>query len=309
MPKDSDGDGCYDEDDPCPFDPEDIDGFEDGDCCPDADNDRDAICDPWVADKNLGAKYASICHGRDQCPDIPEDKDGFEDEDGCPDADNDKDGICDPWVADQGQAEKYASICHGRDQCPDIPEDFDKFEDEDGCPDPDNDKDRICDPWVASQGQVEKYASVCRLSDKCPEIPENYNGIEDDDGCPDEAPSKARIEGNKIVILDVILFYFDKTVIKPESYPVLQDVVQILKTHPEITKIRVEAHTDLRGPDVYNLWLSQGRAKAVMDYLLKAGIDPARLTSQGYGETKPLFKKAKNEQEHQANRRVEFTIL
>ncbi|HEY4183663.1 MAG TPA: thrombospondin type 3 repeat-containing protein, partial [Polyangia bacterium] len=75
---DADGDGVSDDDDLCPTVPEDRDGFEDTDGCPDPDNDRDGI--PDAADK---------------CPDQPEDKDGFEDQDGCPDPDNDKDGIPD----------------------------------------------------------------------------------------------------------------------------------------------------------------------------------------------------------------------
>ena len=104
---DNDGDGILDVDDKCPLDPEDKDNFEDEDGCPDLDNDKDTILD--VDDK---------------CPLEPEDKDGFEDEDGCPDPDNDGDGVLDPV-----------------DQCPDELEDKDGFADEDGCPDPDNDSD------------------------------------------------------------------------------------------------------------------------------------------------------------------------
>src|SRR5215813_3660857 len=74
--EDRDGDGKYA--DPCPTEPEDKDGFQDDDGCPDPDNDRDGIPDP-----------------NDKCPTEPEDKDGFEDEDGCPDKDNDKDGVLD----------------------------------------------------------------------------------------------------------------------------------------------------------------------------------------------------------------------
>jgi len=110
-PGDADGDGIKDDVDRCPKDPEDKDGFEDQDGCPDPDNDKDGIADR-----------------SDKCPDEPEDKDGFEDEDGCPDLDNDKDGIAD---AD--------------DRCTDQPEDKDGFEDQDGCPDPDNDKDGVPD--------------------------------------------------------------------------------------------------------------------------------------------------------------------
>jgi len=106
---DRDGDGILDDDDECPDDPEDKDGFQDEDGCPDIDNDNDGILDR-----------------ADSCPNEPEDKDDFEDEDGCPEADNDKDGLADPI-----------------DQCPNDPEDMDGFEDDDGCPDCDNDGDGV----------------------------------------------------------------------------------------------------------------------------------------------------------------------
>ncbi len=111
VPSDRDRDGIVDELDRCPDDPEDKDGFEDQDGCPDDDNDKDGVIDR-----------------HDDCPMDPEDKDGFEDGDGCPDLDNDKDGLPDKV-----------------DRCPDEPEDKDGFEDQDGCPDDDNDKDGILD--------------------------------------------------------------------------------------------------------------------------------------------------------------------
>ena len=108
---DFDKDGIMDKVDKCPKDPEDKDGFEDQDGCPENDNDKDGILDP-----------------SDKWPNVPEDLDGFEDTDGCPEVDNDKDGIMDVV-----------------DKCPMDPEDKDGFEDQDGCPDPDNDKDAILD--------------------------------------------------------------------------------------------------------------------------------------------------------------------
>jgi outer membrane protein OmpA-like peptidoglycan-associated protein len=98
---DKDGDGIPDSIDACPNEPEDKDGFQDEDGCPDPDNDGDGIPDTV-----------------DKCPNEPEDKDGFEDEDGCPDDDNDGDGIPDAV-----------------DKCPNDPETVNGFEDEDGCPD------------------------------------------------------------------------------------------------------------------------------------------------------------------------------
>jgi hypothetical protein len=109
--RDSDGDGIPDVRDRCPNEPEDKDGFEDADGCPDPDNDQDGIPD-----------------AQDKCPNEPEDKDGFQDEDGCPDPDNDGDGIPD-----------------SQDKCPNEPEDHDGFQDADGCPDFDNDHDGIPD--------------------------------------------------------------------------------------------------------------------------------------------------------------------
>jgi outer membrane protein OmpA-like peptidoglycan-associated protein len=106
---DRDGDGVPDHADACPDEPEDKDGFEDQDGCPDPDNDRDGIVD-----------------GADRCPDQPEDKDGFEDQDGCPDPDNDHDGVPDAV-----------------DRCPDVPEPADGFQDGDGCPNEDVDGDGI----------------------------------------------------------------------------------------------------------------------------------------------------------------------
>jgi OOP family OmpA-OmpF porin len=98
---DRDGDGIPDDLDKCPNEPEDKDGFQDEDGCPDLDNDGDGIPDTL-----------------DKCPNEPEDKDGFQDEDGCPDPDNDGDGI--PDVIDK---------------CPNEPETFNNYQDADGCPD------------------------------------------------------------------------------------------------------------------------------------------------------------------------------
>jgi hypothetical protein len=98
---DHDRDGVPDDVDKCPDEPEDKDGFEDDDGCPDPDNDHDGIAD-----------------AKDKCPNVAEDRDGFEDEDGCPDPDNDHDGIPDRF-----------------DHCPNQPETINGIDDEDGCPD------------------------------------------------------------------------------------------------------------------------------------------------------------------------------
>jgi outer membrane protein OmpA-like peptidoglycan-associated protein len=124
-PKDSDGDGIPDKIDHCPFEPEDKDGFEDQDGCPDPDNDKDTILDKV-----------------DKCPNEPEDFDQFEDTDGCPDLDNDKDGVpdgADKCPIEAGPVENGGcpdkdkdgdGVVDRLDKCPDVPGD----KDNEGCP-------------------------------------------------------------------------------------------------------------------------------------------------------------------------------
>lgn len=117
-----------------------------------------------------------------------------------------------------------------------------------------------------------------------------------------------RLVTGKLENIGKVLFDLDKDTIKEESHPVLNEVVSILNRYPEITRIRVEAHTDSLSSDEYNLRLSTRRAKSVMDYLIKGGIDTQRLTSIGYGESKPIAINTTLEGRAQ-NRRVEFVIL
>jgi hypothetical protein len=68
---DSDDDGIPNKYDLCKKEPEDFDNFEDTDGCPDVDNDKDGVCDPWVSERGQSAKYASVCKGKDNCPEVP----------------------------------------------------------------------------------------------------------------------------------------------------------------------------------------------------------------------------------------------
>ena len=285
---DTDGDGISDADDACIEDPEDFDDFEDADGCPEPDNDADGIPDtkdecPNDAEDVDGFEDANGCpdpdndgdgilDAQDACPDDAEDVDGFEDDDGCPELDNDGDGIDDP-----------------ADGCPMVAEDLDGFQDSDGCPEPDNDGDGFPD-----------------AEDLCPNEPENVNDFKDDDGCPDDVI--AVVSGEKIVILEKILFKYNRDTILKRSYPVLEAVKNTLIENPRIKKIRIEGHTDDKGSDSYNQKLSEKRATAIMRYLVEAGIDPDRLMAVGYGEARPL-ESNETEEGRERNRRVEFTIL
>jgi outer membrane protein OmpA-like peptidoglycan-associated protein len=120
-------------------------------------------------------------------------------------------------------------------------------------------------------------------------------------------PARVVMTTQKLEILDKVFFDTNKTTIKKISYPLLNEVARVLLDHPEIVMVRVEGHTDSRGSDVANLKLSDGRAKAVRAYLIKAGVAPDRLNAVGYGETKPVDP-ADNEAAWEKNRRVEFVI-
>src|SRR5450432_1658851 len=262
------------------------------------------IFEPNVGDRD-GDGYKDDVDG---CPDDPEDFDDFEDADGCPDPDNDKDGILDeddkcpndPETKNGFQDEDGCpdtttndrdgdGIPDDVDKCPDDPEDKDGFEDADGCPDPDNDKDRILD-----------------VNDKCPNEPETYNGFEDEDGCPDKG--RIIVHQHKLEILDKIYFETDKDEIKAISFPLLDAIAATLKGNPQITLIEIQGHADERGDDAHNLDLTERRAASVRRALDERNVEPGRLKSHGYGETKPICTQH-NEECWSQNRRVEFIIL
>jgi outer membrane protein OmpA-like peptidoglycan-associated protein len=287
---DSDRDGIADASDNCPHLPEDKDGYDDNDGCPDVDNDADGILDaddrcPEEAEDEDGYEDEDGCPEKDndgdgfadaddECPMKAEDKDGFEDNDGCPEEDNDVDGIVD---AD--------------DQCPNEAEDVDGYQDDDGCPDLDRDKDGIAD-----------------ADDLCPDKAEVINGFEDEDGCPDKGKSKVRVTQDRIHIEEKIFFDTNKATIKERSNNILGQIVSVMKAHPEITKVRIGGHTDSRGDNDHNLALSQRRANAVREYLIVNGISQNRIESKGFGETTPVADNA-SETGREKNRRVEFTIV
>ena len=118
----------------------------------------------------------------------------------------------------------------------------------------------------------------------------------------------AEVKAERIDIKDSVFFETSKAVIKSESFAMLDQVATILKDHPEITRMRVEGHTDNRGNDAYNLDLSKRRAASVVDYLVSKGVDRVRLESEGYGETKPLDT-ANTSAAWAKNRRVDFFIV
>jgi outer membrane protein OmpA-like peptidoglycan-associated protein len=117
----------------------------------------------------------------------------------------------------------------------------------------------------------------------------------------------AEVTAERIDIRDSVYFETNKAIIKPESFPLLNQVAAILKEHEEILLLRVEGHTDIRGSDSANLSLSRRRAAAVRTYLIEQGVDAERLVSEGFGERKPIAE-GNNEAAWSRNRRVDFFI-
>jgi outer membrane protein OmpA-like peptidoglycan-associated protein len=117
----------------------------------------------------------------------------------------------------------------------------------------------------------------------------------------------APVEIGQVIRLNNVFFDFDKWDLRPESFIELNRVVKLLEENPGI-EIEMSAHTDSRGTDDYNFRLSDNRARSVMNYIISRNINSTRITSHGYGETKPV---ATNDTDdgRQLNRRVEFTIL
>ncbi|SEU37582.1 OmpA family protein [Stigmatella erecta] len=181
-----------------------------------------------------------------------------------------------------------------------------------GCPLRDSDGDGVTDDLDACPTEVGTAArsgcpirdndgdGVANEDDRCPDVPAGPGGK---NGCP-----LARLQGNKILILEPINFATDQDILLSESLPILEEVSQMLKTHPEIQRLLVEGHTDSRASDEYNLELSRRRAASIRVYLEESGVEPERLCSQGFGRSRPVAEN-KNEEGMALNRRVEFTVL
>lgn len=209
---------------------------------------------------------------------------------GCPYIDRDKDGVLDKI-----------------DKCPDTPGPVDN----NGCPYTDKDKDGIFDK-----------------DDKCPDAPglARYNGCpapdtdgdgltDEEDKCPTEKGTVAT-NGCPVIKQEVIqkvqkaaksiAFKVNKTELTPASYKVLDEVVTLLKEDASL-KLQIEGHTSAEGPRELNMRLSRERAEAVKKYLESKGVDPSRLSAQGFGPDRPL-NEGRTSEEKAKNRRVELKL-
>jgi OOP family OmpA-OmpF porin len=112
------------------------------------------------------------------------------------------------------------------------------------------------------------------------------------------------VTDTETTILDVVEFAPGTALLRPTSFPILGAVADTLRGNPSITLLEVQSHTSGRGDHAANLTLTDQRANLIMNYLIAHGIEPARLTAQGYGDSEPIDVAAPDK-----NERVSFLIL
>ncbi len=288
---DTDGDGILDEDDACPT----VAGI--------ASDDPDKHGCPAVAPPDSDGD--GIIDADDACPQVA----GLPNEDkakhGCPPPpDSDGDGIID-----------------AKDACPKVAGEPNTDVSKHGCPPPgDKDGDGIIDEQDACP-DVAGVANADKSKNGCPP-PADSDGdgiIDDEDACPKKAgiphkdPNKngcpkVVVKGKEIIILERVEFDLNKATIRPVSNKLLDEIARIFKENDFIKLVEVQGHTDKRGSRAYNKALSQRRAQAVVNALVKRGIARKRMVAKGYGPDK-LVDTADTEEAHQTNRRVQFVIL
>lgn len=285
---DRDMDGIADEFDVCP----DIKGLMAFAGCPDTDGDGvqdskdDCIEVAGLIEMNgcPDSDGDGVSDKKDKCPNVA----GLATNDGCPveRKDTDGDGIMDDVdkCPDAAGLSKFFG-------CPDT--DNDGIEDsQDKCPTaagltafmgcPDTDKDGIEDP-----------------KDKCP----NTYGPVSNQGCPViEAADREVLT----FAMKAVQFELGKATLKPESYSILNQIVNIMKKYPDY-KLTIEGHTDNTGAADVNQKLSDNRAKSCYDYLASKGIPTSRMTYKGYGQSRPIADNS-TYSGRTLNRRVEFNL-
>jgi len=224
-----------------------------------------------------------IIDGSDSCPDVA----GLAEFQGCPDTDAD-------GIADKDDACPDVAGPKALNGCPDA--DGDGIADKsDKCPQVKGPKENGGCPWPDTDGD-----GVLDKDDKCIDV----KGTVANNGCPEISEEQV----NKLnAYAKTILFNSGKSTFQQQTFPVLQSIAAILKEYPS-SKFSIEGHTDSDGKDAANQKLSEDRAKAVKDYLITNGIADNRLSSAGFGESKPIDSN-KTKAGKANNRRVEVKLV
>ncbi|WP_165873539.1 TolC family outer membrane protein [Parasulfuritortus cantonensis] len=180
------------------------------------------------------------------------------------------------------------------------------------------DPDTVCPPTPPSTNAVDKdklfaeaMANVAPPPLPKPIGDQDGDGVPDDkDKCPD-TPKGTKVDKDgcpfkEIVELKGVHFDYNKTTLRPDSYPVLDQAAARMLENPEI-QVEVAGHTDYNNTYTFNQHLSEARAKVVMDYLVSKGVAADRIYAVGYGETQPIADNT-TEEGQARNRRVEMRV-
>jgi outer membrane protein OmpA-like peptidoglycan-associated protein len=220
----------------------------------------------------------------DACPNTP----GLAEYNGCPDTDGD--GIIDSEDACPTEAGPKSN-----NGCPIVDRDGDGVNDpDDACPDvPGPAANKGC-PWPDRDGD-----GVFDKDDACPDVP----GTVANKGCPEVSVEiiKQLNDYSKTILFDT-----GKATIRQASYAVLQSIHDIMVEYPNADFV-IEGHTDSDGSEALNQKLSDNRAASVVTYLTTIGMDASRMSSIGYGESRPIASN-KTRAGKQQNRRVEISL-
>ncbi|MEZ4984910.1 MAG: DUF6089 family protein [Saprospiraceae bacterium] len=310
---DYDRDGFMDNEDKCPQ----AAGVDYTGGCPDADQDgikdEEDLC-PYQAGKERArgcpdSDFDLVPDFIDQCPEIP----GHASGKGCPDTDGDGwidvEDLCPDCPAKEGLSGCPDSDGDGvadfKDRCPHLPGTFDG----NGCPFLDDDLDGI----VNEEDQCPNEAGSLTLrgcpdtdadgiadhEDKCPTLPGDIAAT----GCPSVGEN---LRQQLAAITQAVQFETGSDQLKSGSQQKLDELVVILAEN-EWFNLHIAGHTDSQGNDNANLRLSESRAKACYDYLIKQGVPPVRMNHKGYGESQPIASNATAAGRKQ-NRRVAFEL-
>jgi outer membrane protein OmpA-like peptidoglycan-associated protein len=144
---------------------------------------------------------------------------------------------------------------------------------------------------------------VTDTEDLCPEVP----GIATKQGCPEKNFDKSayiKIES----LSQKIKFQKTKNTLTNQTMDILDNILKIMEEYPA-TKFEIASHTDNKHNEKYSLFLSKRRANAIMKYLIDGGINEDRLTSEGYGDTKPKYSNTLDLATSELNNRIEFNFL
>jgi outer membrane protein OmpA-like peptidoglycan-associated protein len=212
----------------------------------------------------------SVFDDEDACPDVPGVRSDDPATNGCPRKDRDGDGVLD-----------------AEDACPDVPGVATKDPATNGCPRGDRDRDGVFDD-----------------EDACPDVPGVRTIDPKTNGCP-PASDSVRVEADKILFDEVILFDLDSPRVRHASFGIVKKLAEFILATPDILEVSIEGHADATGSEAHNLVLSRERAENVRRLIIQNGVEAGRIKAEAYGRSRL---KVQTQRAEAKNRRVEFWI-